>query len=374
MKEQALLKWTQPLVDWLPALDSYRWQLAVVVLLFATALLALVARRVLHAMARSLERTRPVWDDQLLEAVSRPFQVLIWVFGITLSMQLSAPYLAEISDGLAPKIRSLSLIVLLAWTVIRFIARVEESVLQRNPTLDRTTADAICKLLRLIVLVLAGLMLLQGLGYSVSGILAFGGIGGIAVGFAAKDLLANFFGGLMIYLDRPFKVGDWVRSPDKNIEGVVEQIGWRLTVIRTFDKRPLYVPNATFNSIALENPSRMTNRRIFEYVGVRYDDAAAIPGIVDKIRDMLVTHPEIDADNTLFVHLNRFGPSSLDIMVYTFTRTTDWGRYLAVREDVMVKIIDIVDAAGAEIAFPTTTVHLAAGEIEPAHVVAQPQG
>ena len=104
---------------------------------------------------------------------------------------------------------------------------------------------------------------MQALGYSISGVLAFGGIGGIAVGFAAKDLLANFFGGLMIYLDRPFSVGDWIRSPDKNIEGTVEEIGWRLTRIRTFDKRPLYVPNSTFTQISVENPSRMLNRRIY---------------------------------------------------------------------------------------------------------------
>ena len=108
--------------------------------------------------------------------------------------------------------------------------------------------------------------------YSVSGLLAFGGIGGIAVGFAAKDLLANFFGGLMIYLDRPFSVGDWIRSPDKEIEGTVEDIGWRLTRIRTFDKRPLYIPNSIFASISVENPSRMSNRRIYEKIGIRYDD------------------------------------------------------------------------------------------------------
>ena len=91
--------------------------------------------------------------------------------------------------------------------------------------------------------------------------------------FAAKDLLANFFGGLTIYLDRPFAVGDWIRSPDREIEGTVERIGWRLTLIRTFDKRPLYIPNAVFTTIAVENPSRMHNRRIYETIGIRYDDA-----------------------------------------------------------------------------------------------------
>ena len=115
--------------------------------------------------------------------------------------------------------------------------------------IDETTVDAVAKLLRISVIITGVLVALQSLGYSISGVLAFGGVGGIAVGFAARDLLANFFGGLMIYMDRPFNVGEWIRSPDKEIEGTVEKIGWRLTTIRTFDKRPLYVPNSLFNNL-----------------------------------------------------------------------------------------------------------------------------
>ena len=92
---------------------------------------------------------------------------------------------------------------------------------------DETTVTAIAKLARVSIVITAALMAMQTLGISISGVLAFGGIGGIAVGFAAKDLLANFFGGLVIYLDRPFKVGDWIRSPDRDIEGTVVKIGWR---------------------------------------------------------------------------------------------------------------------------------------------------
>ena len=193
-------------------------------------------------------------------------------------------------------------------------------------------------------------------------VLAFGGIGGIAVGFAAKDLLANFFGGLMVYLDRPFVVGDWVRSPDKEIEGTVEEIGWRLTRIRTFDKRPLYVPNGIFAQIAVENPSRMSNRRIKEIVGVRYDDVGKVAAIVADIKDMLRAHPEIDQQQTLIVNFDQFSSSSLDILVYTFTRTTVWVSYHEIKQDVLLKIADIVAGHGAEMAFPTRTVHLASGE------------
>lgn len=99
------------------------------------------------------------------------------------------------------------------------------------------------------------------LGFSLSGVLAFGGIGGIAVGFAAKDMLANFFGGLAIYLDRPFIVGEWIRSPDHEIEGTVEHIGWRQTRVRAFNKNPIYVPNSLFSTIVVETPTRTRSSR-----------------------------------------------------------------------------------------------------------------
>jgi MscS family membrane protein len=199
------------------------------------------------------------------------------------------------------------------------------------------------------------------LGYSVSGVLAFGGVGGIAIGFAAKDLLANFFGGLMIYLDRPFEVGDWIRSPDRNIEGTVEKIGWRLSVIRTFDKRPLYIPNSTFASIAVENPSRMNNRRIYETIGVRYDDISKMDIITKAVREMLVEHKDINSDLTLMVNFNAFSSSSVDFFVYCFTHTTVWTDFHDIKQDVLLKISHIIESHGAEIAFPTSTVHVPEG-------------
>ena len=162
----------------------------------------------------------------------------------------------------------------------------------------------------------------------------------------------------MIYLDRPFKVGDWVRSPDKNIEGVVEYIGWRQTRIRTFDQRPLYVPNATFSSISVENPSRMRNRRINEVIGIRYRDAHCITQILDDVRDYLANNPEIAKDRTLMVNFTRFGPSSLDFFIYCFTKTTDWVMFEQIKENVLLRIMAIIHSHGADIAFPTTTLDI----------------
>jgi len=171
-------------------------------------------------------------------------------------------------------------------------------------------------------------------------------------------LLANFFGGFMIYMDRPFSVGDGARKPDRNIEGTVEKIGFRVTLIRTFDKRPLYVRNSVFTNISVENPSRMKNRRIYETSGVRYEDAKKVPAILEDVRTMLQSHPDIDTNQTLIVNLNSFAASSLDFFVYTFTKTTDWVQYHHIKQDVMLKILDIIHQHEADCAFPTQTLHL----------------
>ena len=138
----------------------------------------------------------------------------------------------------------------------------------------------------------------------------------------------------------------------------MEHIGWRLTRIRTFDKRPIYIPNGIFSTIAVVNPSRMTRRRIYETIGIRYDDVTKLPVILDKVRQMLVDHEAIDDSQTLMVNFNSFGPSSLDFFIYTFTHTTVWTEFHTIKQDVLLKISDIIQAHGAEIAYPTSTLHL----------------
>ncbi len=193
--------------------------------------------------------------------------------------------------------------------------------------------------------------------------LAFGGLGGMAVAFAAKDLLANFFGGAMVYMDKPFKVGEWVRSPDRSIEGTVEHIGWRLTRIRTFDQRPLYVPNAMFTTVILENPSRMLNRRINEKVGIRFDDWEKMPAIVDAVREMAKKHKDLETEHrTLIVNFDSYGASHIEFFIYTFTKTTDWVTYHEIKQDVLMRIMAIVHEHGAEFAFPSRTLYMAAND------------
>lgn len=349
---------------------KHAWIVNVFILVLVTLVIAFIVKRVLGKLEQKSQRTSTPWDDGLIEALQLPCRVFIWMMGISFAADLVATHAASSISPFTGKVREVGLVVLVTWFLIRLAKTVEVNLMKpssQSDRLDATTARALGKLIRASIFITATLIVMQSLGYSISGILAFGGIGGLAVGFAAKDLLANFFGGLTIYLDRPFKVGDWVRSPDKEIEGTVEDIGWRLTRIRTFDKRPLYVPNATFTQISLENPSRMLNRRIKETIGIRYDDAAKMSVIVEQVKAMLLNHPDIDTTQTLIVNFNSFAPSSLDFFIYTFTKTTNWIKFHEIKQDVMLKIIEIIEANGAECAFPTSTLHIASANLPEEH-------
>jgi MscS family membrane protein len=330
--------------------------LQALIVLLITFLANYILKKTLGRLLLRLENNNNKWDDALVGASLKPLSFIIWVTGISFGAEIiQSSIKAIIFEAIAP-LRSTSIIGALAWFVIRLTNRIEQSIRKQGKT-DQTTVDALSKLIRASIVIITALALLQTLGFSVSGVLAFGGIGGIAIGFAAKDLLANFFGGLMIYLDRPFAIGDWIRSPDRNIEGTVEHIGWRLTRIRTFDKRPLYVPNGVFANIALENPQRMSNRRIYETIGVRYEDAPKMERIIGKVKEMLLYHQEIDTGKTLIVNLVSFAPSSLDFFIYTFTKTTDWVYFHEVKQDILLKVLKIIKDEGAQTAYPTSTIH-----------------
>jgi MscS family membrane protein len=322
----------------------------------------IIARLIKHAE----EKTANIWDDAFFNAMRRPISLVLWVMALNIISRLVESSEEQQLIGAMAVVSHVGVIIAITWFVTEFIRHAQHKLISEELSksandesrIDRVTIEALCKLFRLAVIITAGIVLLETLGFSISGVLAFGGIGGIAIGFAAKDLLSNFFGGLMIYLDRPFAVGDWVRSNDRDIEGTVEYIGWRQTRIRTFAKRPIYVPNSIFSTIVVENPSRMSHRRIKEVIGVRYDDMTKVHSIVEQVKTMLQQHPEIDSSQTLIVNFDTFGSSSVDFFIYTFTKTVNWIKFHEVKQDVLLQIANIIEAHGAEFAFPTSTLHL----------------
>ena len=201
-------------------------------------------------------------------------------------------------------------------------------------------------------------------------IVALAGMATVVTGFVAisqQELIKNLFGGTVLYIDRPFSVGDWIYTIDGKIEGTVERISFRLTQVRGFDKRPIYIPNSTFLSTSVVNASRMSNRRILQYIGIRYQDFKKIHIILEAIKIMLKNSEHIDQKCTTLVCVVNgnakmgsniegfFGASSLNFMIYTFTKTTNWVEFQNIQNSIMIKVGEIINDNGAEIAFPTMT-------------------
>lgn len=305
--------------------------------------------------------TKMAWNRILFSAVAAPLQLLIWVVGSVASLiTYNGSDPGRFYNALN-SMHDVGVIVSLAWFLTRFIKLSHQQYLENNlpgGQVDRTAVDAMAKLARLTVFVIAALVALQTLGFSIAGILTFGGVGGVAVGFAAKDLLANFFGGMMIYLDRPFAVGDWVCSADRSIEGSIENIGWRMTIIRKFDSRPLYVPNSVFSTIVVENPSRMTHRELAETIAIRHEDASALDNIVQQAQAYLEQHPDIDSERTVRVNFAALTPSSLELAIWCFTYTQDLMQFGVIKQQIMLHILGIIKANGAQCATPVATLNI----------------
>jgi MscS family membrane protein len=211
-------------MDFLNAFDSlWLWQILAVIAVIVAVNIA--AYQLLRQIEKVAAATDSIWDDALIRAARRPITLLLWTLGAAIGLRIIHQHIGIPYFDLVEPSRNVLIIIALTWLLIGLIGNAAENAanfrLLGEERIDRTTVDALSKLGRISVLVVATLTILQTLGVSIAGVLAFGGIGGIAIGFAAKDLFANLLGGLTIYLDRPFTVGEWIRSPNQNIEGVV---------------------------------------------------------------------------------------------------------------------------------------------------------
>ena len=357
-----ILSWAEMVYE---ATGLKPWILVIFLVVLAALLLDFLQRRLSKRLRAVVKETANTWDDAVFGAAVRPVSLVIWVLGFSIAAGMMPMF--DVSSELGREWlnigRELGILCAIAWFLYGFVKNVENNVIQRShdgkSKADHTTVRALGRVFRVTVLVTASLAALDTLNFNIAGLLAAGGIGGLAIGLAAKDLLANFFGGVTVFIDRPFSIGDWILMKDQGIEGVVEDIGWRQTIIRKFDKRPVYVPNSYFTTAAVENPSRMTHRRIYETVGLRYDDIAVVDAITREVREMLLEHPEIDKGQTLMVNFNAFADSSLDFFIYCLTHTTVWTKYHEIKQDVLLKTSEIIERNGASIAFPTRTLHVA---------------
>ncbi len=226
---------------------------------------------------------------------------------------------------------------------------------------NRSKIDVIDKAITILVIFITILLVMEITGRSISTLIAFGGIGGLAIAFASQEVIANFFSGLMIYLTHPFGVGDWINLRERNIEGYVEEIGWYTTRVRTLEKRPIYVPNSIFSKVVVETPSRMSHRELKEKIHLRYRDMKVIREITADITSMLEEHKHVDNDQKISVTLTGFGTYSLDVDVTAYITVIDSEEFALVKEELLFLIIDILNKHGAEMAAPITILDIPNG-------------
>ena len=330
-----------------------------------TLFLFFIKNKLINVIFALSQKTNTVYDELILFSIKTPSTYLI-IFGyiFVITDYFNKNEVLNLSFSLSSAVFSL-IVIIISWSLLRGL----NYYLQLKPftknlsseddiTLITETYEIVIRILKILVVVITALIIMQEIGLSISGLLAFGGVGGLIVGLAAKDLLSNFFGGMMIFFDRPFRVGEFIKSPDRNIEGIVEKIGWRLTVVRTFSKNVLYIPNTAFSSIIVENATRMSNRRINETIGIRYDDLNKMTDIIQDVNNVLESNPDIDQTQKAKVYFKSFSASSCDFFIYAFTKTKDWEEFLRIKQDVLLKVAEIIEQHNAEIAYPTTTVFI----------------
>jgi MscS family membrane protein len=346
------------------------WTMAQVSVALLLAALGFIARLVLnfvarHQLAKMTARTESHADDLAVAAVVGPLSAILPVAGVFLgarflvSLQPEWTWLTQLD-----RVFRLVSILLITWTAFRLVNAgamlLSEMSARTESKLDDQMVPLARKGAKFFIATLGFLLAAQNLGYSISGLLAGLGIGGLALAMAAKDTLANLFGSLMIMLDRPFAVGDIVKFDGG--EGVVEEIGMRSTRVRTASRTVISIPNQHLANATIENQSLMPRRRIRFTLSISYDASATqMQELVARIDGYLKTHPEVDAEQVV-VHFTEFGASSLDILVQYFANTTDWAEHLRVRQEVNLRLMGLVEEMGLRIAFPTRTVHLVGGE------------
>lgn len=305
-----------------------------------------------------LKKTGLHTDDEanLFNAFETPLRILLVFLGVYLALrysQLPARY-----DAIMIRFLRSLLVLSLAWGLCRLAGsqRFLSGEMIQKLNISSILIPFLSKVSRFIIIALAIVLIAHEWGYDVNGFIAGLGLGGLAFALAAKDALANVFGGIIIVMEKPFVINDWVQTP--SVEGIVEEISFRSTRFRTFEQALVTVPNSTLANEPITNCSRMDKRKLSFYISLSYNSSREqMEKVVSRIDQLLHDHDGIDPDDIL-VRFEKFSESSLDILVNCFTKTTAFSRYVAVREELNLKIMQIVEEEGVSMAFPTRSLFM----------------
>ncbi len=339
------------------------WRLLVaVVIIFAgflsRKLIVGIFNRYLKAFA---EKSEAQWDDAVVELMPTPLSIMVQLMLWSVASGFLALPKKPVNFALyAEQGFKIALAFALGWTIFRLIDVIASSFARLSEKTDSKLDDQLVPLVRktvkVVVFVTFFVMVVQNLGYSVTSLVASLGVGGLALALAAKDTIANLFGSVVVFTDRPFQVGDWVQFD--GIEGTVEEVGFRTTRVRRFDKSLVTVPNQTFSTSPITNHSSRPIRRLDLMVGVTYETSAKqMRDLLEALRKLIKEHEAVD-QSFHFVRFVELGDSALNVRIYCFSKSTVWTEHLDVQEDLLLQIMEIVQGLGLEMAFPTRTLYL----------------
>lgn len=347
---------------------KYGWLAEALTLLGIVIIFNFLAKILLRRLHMRYDRQHKIWKDSFVKALYKPMSYLVWFIVISNSIDVISLRVAQknfFNISFMHLMIKLASIFAFGWFLFRWKANAFQIMLakskNREVALEQGKVDMMGKVATLVIIIAVGLLLLEATHSNMSTLIAFGGLGGLAFAFASQKIIANFFSGFMIYLTQPFTIGDWVNLPERSIEGHVEEIGWYMTRVRTFEKRPIYIPNAIFSEVMIMTPSRMSHRPIKETVGIRYKDMPVLKAIAHDIKVMLKEHSGIDTKQRILVYLQSFGSYSLDLLVDAYTHKIGNEDFSEVKQDILFKIADIIAYHGAEMAYPMTTVDIPDG-------------
>ena len=339
-----------------------------IILALTLFLVFLLARRLFYRIVTSslrsvTRRTQTDLDDLILDAVEKPLEFAFVVIGLYFAGQVIS--LPETVSGFFDRIVRSLIAFTIFWALYRALIPLS-SLFDRGVSLfgsegmQETMKGFFVKVIKVVIICLGLAAVFQEWGFNVAAVLGSLGLVGMAVALGAQDLIKNMFAGLTIFMDRMFEKGNWIRTPD--VDGHVEDIGFRTTKIRKFDKTLVNIPNSKLTSEALINFSRMTQRRIYWTIGLEYRTTHnQLRGITREILEYLHEDQAFETDTSktkTFVLVDSFGASSIDIMVYCFTKTTQWGEWLAAKEKLAYKVKEIVENHKASFAFPSTSLYV----------------
>ncbi len=314
-----------------------------------------VKRYIFPWLEKITGRSGNEFDDKLVAAFFKPIEWFILLTGLFFALRYLP--LSVSADNIIIDIYRSLVIGLIAWGF--YVLAAGESVLSREIKekfkIDDILISFFSKVVRFIVLALAIVIIAQEWGYEVNGFIAGLGLGGLAFALAAQDVLSNVFGGIVIIMEKPFSIGDWIVTP--SVEGIVEDINFRSTRVRAFDHSLITVPNSTLAKEPITNYTRMGKRRIRFHLGVTYNTPRhKLEQCVVRLKEMLDNHPDVHPERIL-VYFEQFNDSSLDIFLYFFTNTTVWEEFLAVRQDINFKIMEILEELEVSVAFPSRSIY-----------------